>query len=1095
DGGAVLGRGLGAGAAADHTAAGGGVVEIVVAAAGRVEGTVRLARDGVRRGLAGAALTYHPLDRETGWPPVVVAGPGGRYAATGLPPGRYAVSALAGLERRVREVASPGRAGGEAPNVVTVRAGERALHDVELELPPAVRGRVLDATGRPVGGAAVALVPEREPAAHLAFDPAGPRTDAAGRFELPLLWIDGPQRLQVAALRRGHSPARSAPFAVERGPGGVPRDVLVDVHLADEAPVRLRVTAGGAPVAGARVAVLVAEPGGWGRLPPVEMLLAAPGAAVAASREGVADLFLAPGSYRLGVAAAGYQTAVQDLEVPAPRPLAVEVALARGFEIAGRVVRGGRPVANVLVHLGSRVRGEEPQVTGADGGFRLRDLAAGEHRLVVVADDGRFRAERTATAPATGLVIELPPAGALALTVTDRRSGAPVENLAAEVLATGEEGEGAIPGRGARHHGGRGEGGRLVLDGLPVGEVEVTVGAAGYLPNGPRRVTIEADRTAELAVALDPGAALAGRVVDEEGEPVAGAQVHALPARPPERGGLRFGPPMATTEADGSYRLTGLAAGPVTLQVHAAGFVAHREELEVRGDQQLDVRLSRGLVLSGVVTAGGEPIPGAQVGASSAALAGQHQAAVSGDDGRFTLTGLVAARYTVSAFKEGHGHRQVEGVHPREVRELVLDLGGEATAVVEGVVRGLSAAAAGAAAATTVAAHGDSGGAEAPVEPDGAFRIERVPAGVLRVQAWVASEEGTFQSSPVVVEVGAGETAWVELEFGAAVRVTGRVTLDGEPAVGARVAFGGPDGAWSNAVADAAGEYRAALPRPGRYVVSVHDEPRLPSPYQEVHEIEGDRRLDLDVRERRLSGSVLDAATGEPLREAYVTLYSAAAPGRQALVAEAMTDRRGRFALPLSGPGPYELIAGAEGYGQARVETAGDGEVVLELTPVGALAVRVVEGAGGEPLQAHLVVRDEAGLLLPVRGGPRPDGTHHLSLAPGRYLVTAIAPGYGERTVAVRAPGELEIALGPAGHLLVETAPGVAGRLHLVGADGVEHQSCCGDPGWEVTGTVTSIRGLAAGRYTLELRGADGRVLAAVPVAVEPGATARARIG
>jgi hypothetical protein len=343
--------------------------------------------------------------------------------------------------------------------------------------------------------------------------------------------------------------------------------------------------------------------------------------------------------------------------------------------------------------------------------------------------------------------------------------------------------------------------------------------------------------------------------------------------------------------------------------------------------------------------------------------------------------------------------------------------------------------------------------------------------------------------------------AWVELDVGAALTVTGRVTVEGEPVVGARLIFNMPDGPSASAVAGADGEYSLGLPRPGAYTVVVQHEPRFRMHYQAVHEIASSRRLDLDVREAWLRGVVLDEESGEPIDEAFVTLLSTdtllstgGAAALHAPVAEAMTDRRGRFTLAAAVPGPFALLAGAAGYGQSRVEVGGVGrEVVVEVRRTAGLRVRVVEAGGELPLQAHLVVREASGATLPPRVEPRADGTQELSLAPGRYLVTAIVAGYGQRTVAAEAPGDLAIELGPAGGVVVETAPDRAGRLHLIDAAGVEAQPCCHPPGWPTTGAVTAIPGLAAGAYTVELRDARGETIAAAPVLVEAGRTARLR--
>ena len=62
---------------------------------------------------------------------------------------------------------------------------------------PRVRGRVVDATGRAVAGAAVnAMIEARGPRALLPTEGSVRVTDADGRFDLRLPWV-GPAQLRV----------------------------------------------------------------------------------------------------------------------------------------------------------------------------------------------------------------------------------------------------------------------------------------------------------------------------------------------------------------------------------------------------------------------------------------------------------------------------------------------------------------------------------------------------------------------------------------------------------------------------------------------------------------------------------------------------------------------------------------------------------------------------------------------------------------------------------------------------------------------------------------------------------------------------------
>ena len=160
---------------------------------------------------------------------------------------------------------------------------------------------------------------------------------------------------------------------------------------------------------------------------------------------------------------------------------------------------------------------------------------------------------------------------------------------------------------------------------------------------------------------------LSGTVRDESGAALAGATVRAGP-----------GAHTATSAADGSYVIAGLAEGVYTVSVSLAGFAGESVAgvvVEAGGDTRVD------FVLAGDVSSGdigglvtdhlGAPLAGAQV----ETLSGFHVATTDAG-GRFTLAGLSEGTYTLRATKAGFEPLDETGVEVRagEVTEVVLAL-------------------------------------------------------------------------------------------------------------------------------------------------------------------------------------------------------------------------------------------------------------------------------------------------------------------------------------------------------------------------------------------------------------------------------------
>jgi hypothetical protein len=254
-------------------------------------------------------------------------------------------------------------------------------------------------------------------------------------------------------------------------------------------------------------------------------------------------------------------------------------------------------------------------------------------------------------------------------------------------------------------------------------------------------------------------------------------------------------------------------------------------------------------------------------------------------------------------------------------------------------------------------------------------------------------------------------------------------------------------------------------------------------------------------------------AAGKPLAGARVQAYLQGAddgtgqmPWRR--VGEGTTGADGTVRLP-AGPGFYLLSASAQGHAPARREVdrpSGEAETVVELSlPAGVeLRGRVIAAGRGEPVplaEVSLHPYTQAvrawveAVTLPEESATATSDPHgrftFSGLAPGRYSLTAMAPGFSQRSmrvVTVPSTGELEVTLWASsfleGFVLSEDGKPVAGaEVMALG-------------GREVPSTTTGAGGgfsleVSNGTYVLAAR--QGERMGRIPQMLEvaPGETLR----
>lgn len=917
-----------------------------------------------------------------------------------------------------------------------------------LPAPPAaagtVRGRLV-LGGKPAVGGTVSALPFEEP-----FSMA--RREARGEPEPTPLATTTTAADGTFALTVPETPGRETVFRVRfAAPGAVAAEhlgvreaaeseELGEITLRKAEALAGRVVGPAArPIAGARVAL---SPQGrfsadGGLLPPVPL----------ETTTGPDGTFrfehAAPEGNQLVVAAAGFAPVC----VPGTRAGALRrpIVLAAGASLTGRVEKpGGRPAAGALVRsesVGLETRWVE---TGEDGAFRLSDLPLRAGTVVADAGPEGF-VETTVRLEARGLSgpLVLAPPTVLEGRVLDAATRKPVPR--ARVTA-GTESESRMTWTAAD--------GSWRFRGFRPGEATVRVDERRFVAWTRSGVRLAKGETVRLDVPLAYGAAISGRVVDEDGLPVAGAKLSVSP-----RGETAFsiavrrlaGDPGAgiVSRADGSFSAERLSPGASQRIT-----TSHPDfERGVQGGVTLVpggartgviVTLRRGVVVTGAVKdLEGRPVAGAEVGVAESRVVRSSSGtrhsmsfgpfpdlapARSGPDGRFELRGVPPGDWAVKVKASGFATTVVDplklsrGARP-EPLEVVLPPG----ASVSGIVRRK----------TGEGAEGYLVLAREPGQP---------PMGI-DPESMATGPDGVF-----VLEGLKRDTVYDLQLFGGAT-------------------FG--PGPTKRGVVPPASDLEWVVEGLGRIEgIAVDAKTGEPIPSFEVS-CEPEQAGFGGMRERRGMGSLVGGGVGLPV---------------------AVEASDGRFVLEEIPAGTWQVVATAKGFQPGRA----GGVVVEEGTTTEGVDVRVPRGVRLEVLVLDARTRKgvpEASVSIDTETGAPAFGDGALGgsalhtdvdgkvegegLAPGKVTVTVHHPDYTgatESTLVSEAGGRVEVALSRGGALagvvLSETRQRVPGaEVSLEGAGTEGRRFGAGETVADGSGRFR-FEHLAPGRYTLRARAA-----------------------
>jgi len=659
------------------------------------------------------------------------------------------------------------------------------------------------------------------------------------------------------------------------------------------------------------------------------------------------------------------------------------------------------------------------------GDFTVGDLSPGRYRLVVEAPGHARTTVRQVVVPRTSpLVVELGAAGVID-GVIRLADGSPA--IGAEVSFIGGPEVLTVTS---------GSGGGYSAEVSP-GSYRVLAGLEGATGVHPRAVAVGAGASARADVQLGTAAAIAGRVTDGAGAPIAGAQAVLTPAGTIGEMG------RALTRPDGTFELGPLGSGEYDLDVVADGHSpGSRRGLVVLPGQrfEIDFRLDGVGGVEGVVRdRDGAPVEGARVsgGAMWGGAAGSVPAeAVTGADGRYVLPGLEVGVATMRARRPGVATGDARTLTVRAGQRSTADFVLVATGTLEGEVRTVDGRPGDAGLLVLVAPDLPSVSGNDVVRVDvvegGRYRVE-LPAGDFKASAGKSSRPGMRKWEKV--QLVGGETTHLDLVAPPPEDAPNTLAIEvrepgGAPSGNAFVTVESP-AFTSMAVANEGGRIDVSR-RPGSAKVTARKGGRVSLPI-EVEDATREVVVDLQPA-ASIQGRVL--APGASRVNGFALDVETPGAGEGPLAGSNRRHFSGdRFEVSELPSGPVRLLATTQ---DGRV-----GEISLSLSPgesverdiavqvAGVIQVRPV-GAGGQPVEGAYVVLGSrmfaaegqsvdgafilgsrtgytAGEGIPFPGGGASGGgvPGGNGVAPGTVVVEQVPPGRQSIRVGARQHKEI----------------------------------------------------------------------------------------
>lgn len=778
---------------------------------------------------------------------------------------------------------------------------------------------------------------------------------------------------------------------------------------------------------------------------------------------------LARGAGALVVNAQGYWR--RQVEFHLPRDLELELILSLSAGMSGRVLAAdGSPAPGAYIYTTS-----ESTSTDAAGKFLLDKLPPGAELSVLVDYPDHAPLELSSVPLRAGEVVDF---GDVALSVgTSLRfgvksaSGTDPAGVEIQLHANSKTLEKFPPNRGRRS--GLVEKDTLLVTGLVPGEYWIVVPDPRYGGVDPREIEIleVSDAASDFPLILLGRRGLAGRVEDDNGEPIRGARVR-LETNPLNILPVEFKERVTHTGTGGEFLLQNLRDEEYIIEVTADGFASLSRLKLAPGEPEEDphvLRLGRLYSARGwVVDTAGRAVGDAKVelkimkNVTGVTKVGSGLAASTktDDSGKFEVSRLISALYAVNVTANDHlkiqATLELEGPGPIELDPFVLSPG---YALSGRVLNAAGEPREGVHVRVRVETVDNAFEDSTQTESDGSYALHFQGRGVARME---------FQSDDITTKIDGvevpGEVPDLIL---AEVLIQGSVLNPLREPVQRFVLEVPTGGVSAQEIESTEGIFELTL-SPGRHRIFA-SAPGHASSEPEVLDLEAGeklRDLELVLREaHRIHGEVVDVR-GE-LAEGASILVEGADPNGAPYSAHARAGT-GQFSFENLSAGIYEVSAisadlKSNTVSAVRVELR-DGEesppIRLELATMATITGRVLQNEF-PVAQAHVSLPTknvhESALLASRRG--RTDSR-------GMFVLENVPAGKHQLTVTWQDgfyPGpEVEVRHGEVTHVDVELPSGVAveGRIYLSTGEPISDAHVQGTSGETVVTTTTTRDGL-----------------------------------